>query len=222
VVFGENVGTVEIREGNVGFAVNPVAGQKTGFFLDQRDNRLKVAAHARGSVLDMFCADGAFALHCAKAGAEKVLGIDSSAPALERAAANAERNQLSEKVAWVRGMAFDELRARSEAGERYDLVILDPPAFAKNRMELTNAFRGYVEINSRAMRLVAPGGILATFSCSYHMIEELFTKMLQEAASDCHRRVELLERLRQSMDHPIVLTHPESSYLKGALLRIDS
>ena len=157
MVFGENVGTVEIREGNVGFAVNPVAGQKTGFFLDQRDNRLKVAAHARGSVLDMFCADGAFALHCAKAGAEKVLGIDSSAPALERAAANAERNQLSEKVTWVRGMAFDELRARSEAGERYDLVILDPPAFAKNRMELTNAFRGYVEINSRAMRLVAPG-----------------------------------------------------------------
>lgn len=220
VAFGEAPGPIAIREGNVVFSVDPLGGQKTGFFLDQRDNRLRIGALAKGSVLDVFCADGGFALHCAKAGAARVTGLDSSAPALERARANAERNGVADRCEWVRGMAFDELRDRAKRGERHDLVILDPPAFAKNRTEVPNAYRGYAEINSRAMRLVESGGYLATFSCSYHMTDELFARMLHDAAAASHRRVELVERLRQGVDHPILLTHPESSYLKGALLRV--
>jgi 23S rRNA (cytosine1962-C5)-methyltransferase len=221
VSFGSVGGPVEIREGSVKFHVDPVAGQKTGFFLDQRENRERVAKLARGSVLDMFCADGSFALHCALAGAERVTAVDSSGPALERARANAERNGCAAKVEFVKSMAFDDLRERAARGEKYDLVILDPPAFAKNRADVTNAFRGYAEINSRAMRLVKSGGFLATFSCSYNLTDDLFAKVLHEAAIDARRRVELLERLRQSLDHPILLTHPESSYLKGAVLRIE-
>jgi 23S rRNA (cytosine1962-C5)-methyltransferase len=222
VVFGGEVGSVEIREGAVRFLVDPLHGQKTGFFLDQRENREKVARHARGEVLDVFTFEGGFALHAAAAGAQRVVGIESSEGALARARANAERNGLSARCEWVRAMAFDELRARAKAGERYSLVVLDPPAFAKNRTEVEGALRGYVEINSRALRLVAPGGHLATFSCSYHLTEELFSAVLREAASLCGRRVELAERLGQSRDHPVVLTHPESLYLKGALLRVDA
>lgn len=221
-LYGEPVPMVEIREGNVYFAVDPLHGQKTGFFLDQRENREKLAGYSKGRILDVFSGDGSFAMHMAKAGAAKVISIESSEAAVGRARANAERNGLADRCEWVRGMAFDELRDRARDNEIYDVVILDPPAFAKNRQEVPSAFRGYAEINSRAMRIVAPGGYLATFSCSYHMTEELFQRMLYEAAADCHRRVELVERLRQSMDHPILLTHPESSYLKGALLRIDS
>lgn len=221
-IYGEPVQTVVIREGDVIFNVDPLHGQKTGFFLDQRDNREKLGKIARGRVLDVFCGDGSFGMHLAKGGAEKVIGIESSEGALQRAGLNAERNGVGAKCEWVRGMAFDELRDRARENSLYDIIILDPPAFAKNRQEIPSAFRGYTEINSRAMRIVANGGYLATFSCSYHMTEELFTRMLYEAAADCHRRVELVERLRQAADHPILMTHPESSYLKGALLRIDS
>jgi 23S rRNA (cytosine1962-C5)-methyltransferase len=222
VLAGEDPGPVAIQEGNVVFTIDPKGGQKTGFFLDQRVNRERVASLGAKQILDMFCGDGSFTLHCAKAGATRVVAVDSSASALERARANAERNKCEEPIEFMRGMAFDELRDRVERGEKYDLVILDPPAFAKNRMEVTNAFRGYVEINSRAMRLVAPGGHLATFSCSYHLTDDLFAKVLYDASVDSRRRVELVDRLRQSPDHPIVLTHPETSYLKGALLRIDT
>ncbi|MFN0207804.1 MAG: class I SAM-dependent rRNA methyltransferase, partial [Planctomycetota bacterium] len=221
-IYGDPVDSVSIREGNIIFTLDPLHGQKTGFFLDQRESREKLGRLARGRVLDVFSGDGSFALHLAKGGADRVVGVESSEAAIARATANAERNNVSDKCEWVRGMAFDELRERARKSELYDIVILDPPAFAKNRQEVPSAFRGYAEINSRAMRLVAPGGYLATFSCSYHMTEDLFTRMLYEAAVDCHRRVELVERLRQAMDHPILLTHPESSYLKGALLRIDS
>ncbi|MBI3820729.1 MAG: class I SAM-dependent rRNA methyltransferase [Planctomycetes bacterium] len=220
--YGETVSSVSIREGDVLFNVDPLHGQKTGFFLDQRDNRERIRNFARGRVLDVFCGDGSFGLHLAKAGAEKVIGIESSEAAIVRAKANAERNGVADRCEFGRGMAFDELRERARRAELYDLIILDPPAFAKNRQEVPSAFRGYAEINSRAMRIVAPGGYLATFSCSYHMTDELFMRMLYEASSDCHRRVELVERMRQSADHPILMTHPESSYLKGALLRIDS
>ncbi len=221
VLHGEEPGPVAIREGAVTFEVDPVRGQKTGFFLDQRANRERVASLARGRVLDVFTGDGGFALHAAKAGAEHVLGIDSSEPALQRAKANAERNGVAARIEWGKAMAFDDLRDRSKQGQHFDLVVLDPPAFAKNRRELDAALRGYVEINSRAMRLVEPGGHLATFSCSYHLTEEFFARMLQESASDCGRRVYLVDRLRQSPDHPIVLTHPESLYLKGAILRVE-
>lgn len=221
VLYGEPPGPVEIREGDVRFLVDPQHGQKTGFFLDQRESRERVAKFARGRVLDMFTGDGSFAMHCARAAAEKVIAVDSSEAALRRASANAERNSVSAKVTVQRGMAFDVLRDFHKNGEQFDLVILDPPAFAKNRGELEAAFRGYTEINSRAMRLVSGGGYLASFSCSYHMTEELFGKMIYEAAVDSGRRVQLLERLRQSLDHPIVVTHPESLYLKGVLLRIE-
>lgn len=220
--YGEPVPAISIREGDVVFQVDPLHGQKTGFFLDQRDNREKLGRIARGRVLDVFCGDGSFGMHLAKGGAEKVIGIESSEGAIVRAKQNAERNGVSDRCEWVRGMAFDELRERARINDLYDIIILDPPAFAKNRQEIPSAFRGYTEINSRAMRIVAPGGYLATFSCSYHMTEELFNRMLYEAAADCHRRVELVERLRQAFDHPILMTHPESCYLKGALLRIDS
>jgi 23S rRNA (cytosine1962-C5)-methyltransferase len=222
VIDGEPVEFVTIREGNIQFTIDPLHGQKTGFFLDQRDNREKLARLARGRVLDVFSGDGSFAMHLAKGGAQSVVGVESSESAIGRARANAERNGVADRCDWVRAMAFDDLRERSRKLELFDIVILDPPAFAKNRQEVPSAYRGYAEINSRAMRLVAPGGLLATFSCSYHMTEELFHRMLYDAAVDCHRRVELVERLRQSMDHPILLTHPESLYLKGALLRIDS
>lgn len=219
--FGEVPASIEIREGGVQFSVDPRGGQKTGFFLDQRENRERVARLARGSVLDVFCADGGFAIHCAKAGASRVVGVDTSAPALGRARVNADRNGCAGTIEWKQAAAFDELRERAARGERHELVVLDPPAFAKNRADVTHAFRGYVEINSRALRIVAPGGHLATFSCSYALTDDLFAKVLHEAAIDSRRRVELVERLRQSADHPILLTHPESSYLKGAILRVE-
>jgi 23S rRNA (cytosine1962-C5)-methyltransferase len=227
VEVGNEPGELEIREGEVRFAVDPVRGQKTGFFLDQRENRERVARVVReraqrGKVLDAFTFEGSFALHAARAGAARIVGIDESAPALARAKANAERNGVAERCEWVRANAFDELRARAQGEERYDVVVVDPPAFAKNRADVEKAIRGYVEINLRALLCVAEGGYLATFSCSYNLTDELFAAVLREAAGASGRRVELVERLAQSHDHPIVLTHPESMYLKGALLRLDA
>lgn len=222
VLHGDDPGPVEIREGSARFVIDPKHGQKTGFFLDQRESRERIEHFVRGTVLDVFTGDGGFGIHAALAGASRVVAVDSAEPALARARANAERNGVADRCEWVRGMAFDQLRDRAKAGERFDLVVLDPPAFAKNRGEVESALRGYVEINSRAMRLVAPGGYLATFSCSYHLTEELFHGVLHQAAIDCGRRVELVERRLQSHDHPVVVTHPESMYLKGAILRIES
>ncbi|HKD99551.1 MAG TPA: class I SAM-dependent methyltransferase, partial [Planctomycetota bacterium] len=177
---------------------------------------------AGGKVLDAFTFEGGFALHAARAGAARVVALDESAPALARAKANAERNGLADRCEWKRGNAFDELRARAQGDERYAVVVIDPPAFAKNRAEVESALRGYVEINLRALLCVAPGGHLATFSCSYNLTDELFAAVLREAAGGSGRRVELIERLAQSHDHPILVTHPESMYLKGALLRVDA
>ncbi|MFG0318364.1 MAG: class I SAM-dependent rRNA methyltransferase [Planctomycetota bacterium JB042] len=211
---------VEVREGDLRFLVDVVGGQKTGFFLDQRANRAAVGrAVPRGArVLDAFTYQGGFALHAA-ANAEEVLAVDDSAAAVERTAANAARNGL-ENVRAERGNAFKLLRRLDEEGARFDVVVLDPPAFAKSRRDVEAARRGYHEINHRAMRLVVPGGRLVTASCSFHMSEPDFEQMLRVAARDARRDTLLLERRGQDVDHPTLLGLPESRYLKCFVLEM--
>ncbi len=194
-------------------------GQKTGGFLDQRENRALAGSVASGNGLDVFCGEGGFALHMARR-SERVVGIDSSGPALERARENAELNGL-DNVQWREANAFDLLRELERAGERFDTIVLDPPAFAKTRKNVESALRGYKEVNLRAMRLLAPGGSLLTFSCSYHVPRARFLEMLRAAAADSGRRVFLRRILGQAADHPVLLTVPETAYLKGALLTTD-
>jgi len=208
---------VVVREHGVEYAAAPWTGQKTGAFLDQRENRVLVGRLARGRALDCFSYHGSFALHLAR-GAEHVVALDSSADALARARANAARNGLT-NIETVEANAFDALRERERAGERFDTIVVDPPAFAKTRDSLEAALRGYHEINLRAMRLLAPGGILFTASCSYHVTRPLFLEMVQAAARDSGRRLVLRAVLGQSSDHPEVVTIPETGYLKGALLQ---
>lgn len=217
VLHGEVPATVEVREGRVRWLVDLLEGQKTGAYLDQRENRELVAALARGRALDCFSYHGSFALHLAT-GAREVIALDSSAPALARGQENAMLNGF-DNVRAVEANAFDFLRAGDEAGERWDVVVLDPPAFAKDRHSLDAALRGYKELNLRAMRMLAPDGHLLTFSCSYHVGEARFARMLEAAATDAGRPMRLLGRLVQAADHPVVLQIPESGYLKGALLQ---
>jgi 23S rRNA (cytosine1962-C5)-methyltransferase len=207
---------VEVREHGVRYVAAPHAGQKTGAFLDQREARVLAGRVARGRALDVFSYHGSFALHLAR-GAESVLAVDSSEAALERVAANAALNGLA-NVTPVRADAFEFLRAEEKAGARYDTIVLDPPAFAKNRASIAGALRGYRDINLRAMRLLAPGGMLYTASCSYHVAKPDFLAMLQEAAADSGRRMIVRALTAQPADHPEVLTIPETGYLKGALL----
>jgi 23S rRNA (cytosine1962-C5)-methyltransferase len=223
LLYGEVPEWVEVREGSVRYLAAPWTGQKTGAFLDQRENRLRVGELAFGRTLDCFAYHGSFALHAAS-GAEHVTALDSSAEALARAQVNVELNRSEGSgfapVELVEANAFDFLRAEAAAGARYDTIILDPPAFAKRRTALDGALRGYKEINLRALKLLAPGGLLATFSCSYHVGTGLFRELLESAAADAGRPVRLLEWRGQSSDHPEVLQIPESAYLKGALLRV--
>ena len=207
---------VDIHEHGVHYLAAPWTGQKTGAFLDQREHRHRIGQLARGRALDCFAYHGSFALHMARR-AEHVTAVDSSAAALERARENARRNALA-NVTCVEADAFDDLRARARAGERFETIVLDPPAFAKNRPALPAALRGYHEINVQALRLLAPGGLLLTASCSYHLTKPLFLGMLQDAAADSGRRVVLRELLGQPDDHPELLTVPETGYLKGAIL----
>jgi 23S rRNA (cytosine1962-C5)-methyltransferase len=213
---GSPPSVVEVREGDAVYRVDTWKGQKTGAFLDQRPNRLRVAKLARGAVLDVFSYHGSFGLQAAR-GAERVVAIDSSAEALARARESAQRNGW-DNLEVVQGNAFDELRARASAGESWDVVILDPPAFAKGRADAEAARRGYKEINVRAMRLVSPGGFLATSSCSYHLPEPAFYEMLAEAAADSGHAFRVVERSGAGADHPERLGFPESRYLKFALL----
>lgn len=212
---------VEVREGGVRFLAAPWTGQKTGAFLDQRPNRLLAASRARpgGEALDCFSYHGSFALHLA-ARAGRVVAVDESAEALERGAENAALNGFT-NIEWRRGDAFEVLREYERGRRRFDTVVVDPPAFAKTRGVLAGALRGYHEINLRAMRLVAPGGTLLTASCSFHVGLPEFLRMLAGAAADSGRRLTLLRILGQDMDHPEVLTIPETAYLKGALLRAE-
>jgi 23S rRNA (cytosine1962-C5)-methyltransferase len=210
-----------VREGSVRYLAAPWHGQKTGAFLDQRPNRLLLARHTKplGRALDCFAYHGSFALHLATRAAS-VTALDVSAEALARGEENARRNGFT-NLAWMQGDAFEVLRAMDRARERFDTIALDPPAFAKSRGAVAQALRGYGEVNRRAMRLLAPGGVLLTASCSHHVHRDEFMAMLVEAAGDSGRRLVLERVLAQGEDHPEVLTVPESSYLKGALLRAE-
>jgi 23S rRNA (cytosine1962-C5)-methyltransferase len=207
---------VEVNEHGVRYLAAPRTGQKTGAFLDQRENRVRIGALARGRALDCFSYHGSFAMHLARQ-ADAVIAIDSSADALVRAGANAQRNGLS-NIEFVEANAFDWLRDAERAGERFETIVVDPPAFAKNRASLGNALRGYHEINLRAMRLLSPGGLMFTASCSYHLTKSRFLEMLENAASDSGRRLALRELSGQPLDHPEILSIPETGYLKGAVL----
>ncbi len=207
---------VEVMEHDVRYLAAPWTGQKTGAFLDQRENRSLIGDLARGRALDCFSYHGSFALHLAKR-ADQVVAIDSSGAALDRARENAARNHFT-NIDFVEADAFDDLRARERAGERFDTIVVDPPAFAKNRPSLPAALRGYHDINLRAMRLLAPGGVMFTASCSYHLTKAHFIDMLEGAAADSGRRIALRTLCAQPLDHPELLTIPESGYLKGAVL----
>ncbi len=216
VLSGRVPGFVTVREGSIRYKADLWRGQKTGGFLDQRENHLAAASYARGRVLDVFSYAGGFALHAART-AEMVEAVDASGNALEAARANAELNGLT-NLTFTRANAFDLLRERSDRGERYDAVILDPPAFAKTKRELARATRAYKEINLRAIKLLAPGGTLITCSCSYHFSREIMEETLRSAAADVGRTVRVREWRGQAQDHPEILTIPETRYLKCAVL----
>ena len=195
-------------------------GQKTGFYLDQRQQHSAVAKYAEGRrVLDAFCNQGSFALHCARAGAASVRGLDSAFDAVGQAKKNAERNGL--KADFVAANVFDWFTAQRESDAVWDLIILDPPPFAKSKSALEGALRGYKELNLRAMKALTPGGVLATYACSHHMQDKELRSVLAEAAADAKRRVHVLEFAHQPLDHPVLITMPESEYLRGYILRVE-
>lgn len=196
------------------------SGQKTGFYLDQRQQHAVVARYAQGKrVLDAFCNQGSFALHAAKAGAAHVLGLDSAGDAIDQARKNAKRNQL--RVDFETVNVFDWFTAQRQATAAWDVIVLDPPPFAKSKSALEGALRGYKELNLRAMKALAPGGILATYTCSHHMQDAQLREVLAEAAADARRRVRVLEFCHQPPDHPVLVTMPESEYLRGYIVRVD-
>jgi 23S rRNA (cytosine1962-C5)-methyltransferase len=207
---------IEVEEHGIRFLAAPWRGQKTGAFLDQRENRVLIGELARGRALDCFSYHGSFALHLARH-ADSVIALDVSADALRRAGENCARNGIT-NVELVEADTFDYLREQQTAGAQFDTIVLDPPAFAKTRASLPAAIRGYKDINLRAMRLLSPGGLLFTASCSFHLTKPLFLEMLQAAAADSGRRVALRAITGQPLDHPEVLTIPETGYLKGALV----
>jgi 23S rRNA (cytosine1962-C5)-methyltransferase len=221
LLYGEVPDKVEISENGVRFLVDVKNGQKTGFFLDQKENRAAIAPFVKNAkVLDCFTHTGSFALHAAYYGAADVTGVDISEYACECAAENARLNGL-DNVHFVAANAFDLLKEKQTAGEKYDVVILDPPAFTKTRGAVESALRGYKEINLRAMKLLRDGGYLVTCSCSQHILPPLFQKMVQEAAEDTHTRLMQVEFRTQGRDHPILPALPETQYLKCGIYRIE-
>jgi 23S rRNA (cytosine1962-C5)-methyltransferase len=216
VLHGEVPHEIEVDEYGVRYIAAPYTGQKTGAFLDQRENRHLAGQVAKGIALDCFSYHGSFAMHLAQ-NADEVIALDSSAQALERARANAALNGIT-NIDFVETNAFDFLREKEDDDARFDTIVLDPPAFAKTRNSVPAAIRGYKDINMRAMRLLAPGGMLFTASCSFHLSKSYFLEMLEAAAQDSGRRIALREIRGQPLDHPEVLTIPETGYIKGALL----
>lgn len=195
----------------VQFQYEALQGQKTGAFLDQRENYAAAAEYGRGEALDVFCYEGAFALHLASL-CSHVTGIDSSRPALEVADQNAALN--GREMEWIEANAFDLLKDYSSAGKQYDTIVLDPPAFAKSKRDVDAALRGYKELNLRALKMLRPGGVLVTCSCSYHVDQASFLEMLGSAALDAHRNLRVMEVRGQAKDHPVLLNIPETAYLK--------
>jgi 23S rRNA (cytosine1962-C5)-methyltransferase len=217
VLHGTIPESVVVREGPVEYDVDLWKGQKTGLFLDQRENRDAAARYARGRLFDGFSYNGGFALRLARQCPE-VEAVDISGDAVARIQQNAARNDLPHLKAREANV-FDELRRLERAGARYDTIVLDPPAFAKNKASVPNALAGYKEINLRAMRLLVPGGYLVTCSCSYNVDEEMFEAMLNEASVDSHAPVTIVEKRMQGRDHPVLISVPETYYLKCFILR---
>jgi 23S rRNA (cytosine1962-C5)-methyltransferase len=210
LIHGEKSSTVVTMNG-VRFHYEALEGQKTGSFLDQRENYAAAAGFAHGEALDAFCYQGGFALHLASS-CSKVTGVDSSRPALEMADRNASLN--GRDIEWVEANAFDLLRDYADAGRRYDTVVLDPPAFAKSKSNLETALRGYKELNLRALKMLRPGGILVSCCCSYHVSPAQYLDVLRISAQDVHRNLRIVETRGQAKDHPTLLNVPETEYLK--------
>lgn len=217
LIFGEVPDEIEVREADVRYLAAPWKGQKTGAFLDQRENRIRAGQLARGKTLDCFSYHGSFTMHLA-ANSNEVTAIDASYEALERAELNARLNSF-ENIELIEANAFEYLRHQESIGERYDVIVVDPPAFAKRRDAVKQALRGYKELNLRAMRLLEPGGHLCSFSCSFHIDAALFRAMLESAARDSGRTMRWIETRGQAVDHPEIVQIPESVYLKGAILQ---
>jgi 23S rRNA (cytosine1962-C5)-methyltransferase len=221
-IYGDAPAELEILQHGLRFRVEPLGGQKTGSFLDQRENRLAARAASQttnsGRALDCFTFNGAFALHLASV-CDNVIGVDISGEAVAAARRNASVNEI-ENVEFREANVFDMLREMETAGERFDVIVLDPPAFAKNRASLKAAVRGYKEINLRALKLLNAGGVLITCTCSYHVSEELFLEIVAQAALDAHRRVQLMEKRMQATDHPALVGMPETFYLKCVIGRV--
>jgi 23S rRNA (cytosine1962-C5)-methyltransferase len=214
---------IEVEEGGFRFAVDLRTGQKTGYYMDQRENRVRVAAYARDRVAaDLFCYSGGFALALSGGGARRVTGVDSSAPALELARENARRNQMDgDRLRFEEEDAFNWLEAREAAGDRFGLVVLDPPRFARSRRGVPAALRGYGQLNELAARILEPSGILATFSCSGRVSRDDFQGVLQGVAERTGRPIQILETLGQPGDHPVSVSCPETAYLKGFICRVE-
>jgi|SRR5271166_542133 len=217
LVTGEKSSTIFTMNG-IQFHFDALEGQKTGAFLDQRENYASATQYAHGNALDVFCYQGGFALHLARR-CSHVTGVDSSRPALEVADRNAALNHAQfqdndNEIEWIEANAFDLLKDYAAAGQRYDTLVLDPPAFAKSKRDLDAALRGYKELNLRALKMLRPGGILVTCSCSYHVGASIFLEMLASAACDARRTLRLVEVRGQAKDHPILLNVPETAYLK--------
>ena len=213
--------TTTFSMNGIQFRYDALEGQKTGAFLDQRENYASAARYAKGEVLDVFCYQGGFALHLASK-SSRVTGVDSSRPALEVADQNAALNRRDNQpeIEWIEANAFDLLKDYASSNRRYDTIVLDPPAFAKSKRDLDAALRGYKELNLRALKMLRPGGILVTCSCSYHVTQTSFLEMLASAALDAHRTLRLIEVRGQAKDHPILLNVPETAYLKCVIVNV--
>ena len=221
LLYGEVPDSIDMVENGLRFVVDVKNGQKTGFFLDQKENRAAIAPLCKGArVLDCFCHNGSFSLHAARYGAKSVLGVDISEEALEVARLNAANNGLSDVVTFEAHNCFDHLRELTDAHEQFDVVILDPPAFTKTRAAVESALRGYKEINLRGMKLVRKGGFLVTCSCSQHVSPEQFKDMINQAARDSKTKLRLVENRTQGHDHPILPASPETQYLKCMILQV--
>ena len=223
LLWGEKSSTVFTMNSGVRFHYDGLEGQKTGAFLDQRENYAAAAQYAQGEALDAFCYQGGFALHFAAHPAGKtssVTGVDSSRPALEMAERNATLN--GREMEWIEANAFDLLREYAAANRRYDTIVLDPPAFAKTKRDLEKALGGYKELNLRAMKMLRPGGILVTCSCSYHVITSDFFEVVADAARDAHKSFRVIENRGAAKDHPMLLNVPETNYLKCLILSVSN